>query len=178
MTRFEYKVVPTSTRPPKIKGVRDPSERMRRAFEDLLNGLADQGWEYVRRDRVPLEAASGFLRRKELREDVVLIFRRPVSVSLAEQAAEDEARYGLEPSTRSVAAPAPSYAAAELGDARLPAHADEDGEARPEMHARAALRGERPTGAQPLFARRIEAAREAVRAKASPPISARRDEER
>ena len=173
MTRFEYKVVPTSTRPPKIKGVRDPSERMRRAFEDLLNGLADQGWEYVRRDRVPLEAASGFLRRKELREDVVLIFRRPVSVSLAEQAAEDEARYGLEPSPRPARVAVPDH-----DDARLPAHADADGEAQPEVHARAALRGERPTGAQPLFARRIEAARESLRAKASPPISARRDEER
>ena len=162
MTHYEYKVVPTSTRPPRIKGVRDASERMRRAYEDLLNGLASQGWEYVRRDLVTVEARSGFLRRKEVRDDVVLIFRRAQGIPLSAQAADDDRAFAPEIQDR-------------FDDPLPDPHGLED-EAGAESPARTELRGERPTGAQPLFARRIEAAREALRTRADPPLSARRDD--
>ena len=163
MTRYEYKVVPTSTRPPKVKGVRDPSERMRRAFEDLLNGLADQGWDYVRRDTMTVEAKSGLLRRKELREDTVLIFRREMPPSLAEEA--EEAAYHPR-AVPDVAADGWDREAGEAVEEVPPVQ-------RPASPA--PLRSDRPTGAQPLFARRIEAAREALRSQDGPRLSARRD---
>lgn len=166
MTRYEYKVVPVSTRPPKMKGVRDPSERMRRAFEDLLNGLADQGWNYVRRDVIVVEAASGILRRKEVREETVLIFRREIEASLAALAEEDHY-------------PRPfAHPVEPRGDAEAEPWMDEDAGENDGDPAAPAPRFERPTGAQPLFARRIEAARDKLRSQAAPTISARRDTDR
>ena len=164
MTRYEYKVVPASARPPKIKGVRDPSERMRRAFEDLLNGLADQGWDYVRRDVMLVEAKPGFLRRKELREDTVLIFRREIAPSLAEEA--EGAHYARFPRV------AEGEADQAFGEPAT-AEGEDDADGHPEAPAASAL--DRPTGAQPLFARRVEAAREAFRSQGGPRLSARRD---
>ena len=165
MTRYEYKVVPASSRPPKIKGVRDASERMRRAFEDLLNGLADQGWNYVRRDVMTVEARSGVLRRKEVRDETVLIFRREVAATLAELAEDDHY-------TRPAARPAPQPLADDLPDWPVDAAGDEDAD------VAMAQVPERPTGAQPLFARRIEAARDKLRSQAGPTLSARRDADR
>ena len=163
MTRYEYKVVPASARPPKIKGVRDPSERMRRAFEDLLNGLADQGWNYVRRDVMLVEAKPGLLRRKEMREDTVLIFRREVMPSLAQEA--EDVHYARFPQAHPEDGAAPFEVE---GD-------DTEGDEADAVPAPPAPRGDRPTGAQPLFARRVEAAREALKSQATPRLSARRD---
>ena len=167
MTRYEYKVVPTSTHPPRIKGVRDASERMRRAFEDLLNGLADQGWEYVRRDVVTVEARPGLLRRKEMRDDVVLIFRRALNLPLSAQAAGDalyDDGYAQEDDP-------------ERDDRSEPHSAPSDDWDDPGPGARHDLRGERPDGGQSLSSRRLDAARQALRGRTDPPLSARREDE-
>lgn len=74
--RFEYKLIPAPAEPPRIKGVRGASARYARGLEDTLNEMAGQGWEYVRVDRVPVTASRGFLRRKEERDETLLVFRR------------------------------------------------------------------------------------------------------
>ena len=76
MPRYEYKVVPAPTKGLKAKGVKGAEARFSYAIEDLMNGLAAQGWEYQRAETLPsVERAGLTSTTTEWRN--LLVFRRP-----------------------------------------------------------------------------------------------------
>lgn len=75
MPRFEYKVVPAPAKGLKGKGVKGAEARFSHALQELMNGLAGYGWEYVRAETLPsLERAGLTGTTTEWRN--VLVFRR------------------------------------------------------------------------------------------------------
>lgn len=76
MPRYEYKVVPAPTKGRKGKGIKGAEARFSNALQDLMNGLAGYGWEYLRAETLPSIERSGLTSTTtEWRN--VLIFRRP-----------------------------------------------------------------------------------------------------
>jgi hypothetical protein len=75
MSRFEYKVVPAPAKGLKGKGVKGAEARFSHGLEDLINGLAGDGWEYQRAEILPSVERAGLTgTTTEWRN--VLIFRR------------------------------------------------------------------------------------------------------
>lgn len=75
MPRYEYKVVPAPTRGLKAKGVKTAEARFSYAIQELMNGLAGDGWEYQRAETLPSVERSGLTSTTtEWRN--VLVFRR------------------------------------------------------------------------------------------------------
>lgn len=89
MQRFEYKSVPAPKKGEKAKGVKGSDGRMALAMTTTLNDMAEQGWEYLRADTLPLEERSG-LTSRTVHYYTVLVFRR------AHQA-QGEADFGVMP---------------------------------------------------------------------------------
>lgn len=76
MPRYEYKVVPAPAKGLKGKGVRGAEARFSYALQELMNGLAGDGWEYQRAETLPsLERAGLTGTTTEWRN--LLVFRRP-----------------------------------------------------------------------------------------------------
>ncbi len=75
MPRYEYKVVPAPNRGIKGKGVKGAEARFSHAIQELMNGLAGDGWEYQRAETLPSVERSGLTSTTtEWRH--VLVFRR------------------------------------------------------------------------------------------------------
>ncbi|MDF3414101.1 DUF4177 domain-containing protein [Sulfitobacter sp. M57] len=75
MPRFEYKVVPAPQKGLKAKGIKGAEARFSHALEELMNGLAGDGWEYQRAETLPsIERAGLTSTTTEWRN--VLVFRR------------------------------------------------------------------------------------------------------
>ncbi len=75
MPRYEYKVVPAPQKGLKAKGVKGAEARFSHALAELMNGLADDGWEYQRAETLPsIERAGLTSTTTEWRN--VLVFRR------------------------------------------------------------------------------------------------------
>lgn len=75
MPRYEYKVVPAPSRGLKGKGVKGAEARFSHALQELMNGLAGDGWEYQRAETLPsVERAGLTSTTTEWRN--VLVFRR------------------------------------------------------------------------------------------------------
>lgn len=76
MPRYEYKVVPAPNRGVKAKGIKGPEGRFSHGLEELMNGLAADGWEYQRAETLPSVERAGLTgTTTEWRN--VLVFRRP-----------------------------------------------------------------------------------------------------
>ena len=76
MPRYEYKIVPAPNRGVKAKGVKGAEARFSHGLEELMNGLAADGWEYQRAETLPSVERTGLTgTTTEWRN--VLVFRRP-----------------------------------------------------------------------------------------------------
>ena len=96
MRQFEYMAVPAPTTGTKAKGVKTREDRFALSMTDILNDHADEGWEYVRAEMLPMEERKG-LTGTQTNYQNVLIFRRLQAQALT----LDEG-----PRVRSVPAPA------------------------------------------------------------------------
>lgn len=74
MPKYEYKVVPAPVRSLPKKDVQAGVDPAAFTFESILNEAAYGGWEFVRRECMPLERRKFFGSVKESHE--MLIFRR------------------------------------------------------------------------------------------------------
>lgn len=90
MADYEYTVIPAPMRGEKVRGARTPSERFAPALAAALNGMAAQGWEYVRAETLPSEERSGLTSRTTVWHNL-LVFRRPVASAAARPLATGEA---------------------------------------------------------------------------------------
>lgn len=59
MPIYEYKVVPAPTKGKKAKGLRGADIRFAFAFEELLNDMGVDGWEYLRAETLPCDERQG-----------------------------------------------------------------------------------------------------------------------
>jgi hypothetical protein len=74
MPFYEYKVVPSPEKTPKARGLKGPA-RFANALQQLMNDLAQDGWEYQRAESLPDEERKGLTGRTEVTRHV-LVFRR------------------------------------------------------------------------------------------------------
>ncbi|MDT8328147.1 MAG: DUF4177 domain-containing protein, partial [Roseovarius sp.] len=80
MTVYEYKVVPAPRRGRKAPGVKTPEARFALGFEDVLNALGRDGWEYLRADILPSEERQGLASSHTVYRSV-LVFAREIATS-------------------------------------------------------------------------------------------------
>lgn len=106
MRQFEYMAVPAPTTGTKAKGVKTREDRFALSMTDILNDHADEGWEYVRAEMLPMEERKGLTGTQTSYQNV-LIFRRLQSAPLA-----------LDDGPRVRSVPAPTF------DEPAPANAD------------------------------------------------------
>ncbi|SFQ94934.1 DUF4177 domain-containing protein [Poseidonocella sedimentorum] len=83
--KFEYKVVVAPVRGTKSKGVRGTAERFALSLETQMNDCAAEGWEYHRTETLPAQR-RGWLGRRHVEEQNLLVFRRAVEEAAAEPA--------------------------------------------------------------------------------------------
>lgn len=76
MTQYDYKVVPAPSRGVKAKGVKGAEARFAHAMELQLNGLAADGWEFLRAETLPSEERQGLTSTTTTYRSI-LVFRRP-----------------------------------------------------------------------------------------------------
>lgn len=75
MPHYEYKVVPAPTKGQKAKGIRGPEARFAHAVQELMNAMAEHGWEYQRAETLPSTERAGLTgSTTEWRN--MLVFRR------------------------------------------------------------------------------------------------------
>ena len=72
---YEYKVVPAPRRGEKARTAKTTEDRFAYAVQSLMNGLAADGWEYVRADTLPCDERSGLTGTKTSFQNM-LVFRR------------------------------------------------------------------------------------------------------
>ena len=139
MQRHEYKVVPAPQKGTKARGVKTPEGRFANSIEQLLNQMAQDGWEYQRAELLPSEERSG-LTGSAVNWRNVLVFRRALATAEAEptpppiEEEKEEEPQQVRPvpgpgeliseSDTSVAAPAPI--SAEVKDPPLTLKQDDD----------------------------------------------------
>ena len=75
MRQFEYIAVPAPTTGTKAKGVKTREDRFALSMTDILNDHAEEGWEYVRAEMLPMEERKGLTGTQTSYQNV-LIFRR------------------------------------------------------------------------------------------------------
>ncbi|MEM8803131.1 MAG: DUF4177 domain-containing protein [Pseudomonadota bacterium] len=75
MRKFEYKAVPAPMTGTKAKGVKTTEDRFALSLSELLNEMAEDGWEYVRAETLPCEERKG-LTGRETKYQNILIFKR------------------------------------------------------------------------------------------------------
>jgi hypothetical protein len=117
---FEYKVVPAPRRGEKTRTAKTTEDRFAYAVQSLMNGLAEEGWEYVRADTLPCDERSGLTGTKTSFQNL-LVFRRALADADEVPAfiATDRAAPARapDPIPRLGAAEAPAGAAPSLGPA-------------------------------------------------------------
>lgn len=79
MTRYEYRLIQAPTEPPRVKGVKGAVPRYLHGLTDAMNDMGRDGWSYVRTDRLPVSSRRGLLRRKDVHEELVMVFRRVIA---------------------------------------------------------------------------------------------------
>ena len=75
MPRYEYKVVPAPLKGLRGKGVKGAEARFAFAVQDAINGMAGDGWEYLRAETLPSLERSG-LTGSTTEGRNLLVFRR------------------------------------------------------------------------------------------------------
>ena len=115
---YEYKVVPAPRRGEKARTAKTTEDRFAYAVQSLMNGLAADGWEYVRADTLPCDERSGLTGTKTSFQNL-LVFRRALDDGKAMPAfiEMDRAAPAPDPIPRLGAAEAPAGAAPSLGSA-------------------------------------------------------------
>ncbi|WP_377189950.1 DUF4177 domain-containing protein [Ruegeria meonggei] len=108
MQRYEYKVVPAPQKGAKAKGVKTAEGRFAASIEQVLNQMAQDGWEYQRAELLPSEERAG-LTSSTVNWRNVLVFRRELDVTHTSARSAPEAAAMAQPITGpgTVAAPAP-----------------------------------------------------------------------
>jgi hypothetical protein len=111
MTAYEYRVVPAPSRGVKVKGAKTTEARFAHALSELMNALADEGWEYQRADTLPCEERVGLTGRRT-RHHSMLVFRRalPGTAQAADRTADVPVAPIAEPAAVAAASPAPRLA--------------------------------------------------------------------
>lgn len=85
MGMYEYRVIPAPNRGQKAKGLKTADARFAFAIEDIINKLAEDGWEYQRADMLPNTERAGFT-STETQWRNLLVFRRPKRAKAEEPA--------------------------------------------------------------------------------------------
>lgn len=80
MPRYEYKIVPAPAQGEKSRGIKTAEDRFAFALANAINGLAREGWEYVRCDTLPTEERAGLTKRRTVYVNL-LVFRREVDLA-------------------------------------------------------------------------------------------------
>ena len=75
MRKFEYKAVPAPNTGTKAKGVKTTEDRFALSLSNILNEMAEEGWEYVRAETLPCTERKGFTGTQQTYQNL-LIFRR------------------------------------------------------------------------------------------------------
>lgn len=75
MPHYEYRVVAAPTRGVKAKGIKSNEARFAHALEQLMNGMAEDGWEYQRAETLPSVERSGLTSSTTTWRNV-MVFRR------------------------------------------------------------------------------------------------------
>ncbi len=115
MQRFEYKVIPAPKRGEKAKGAKSTEDRFAFALTQLMNGLGQEGWDYVRADTLPCDERVGLTGTKTTFQNM-LVFRRALPEAV--MPAVDLALPAFAP----IRASAPDANAADLAATLWPAH--------------------------------------------------------
>jgi len=74
---FEYKVVPAPKKAKSARGVRGGPAKFAHSMTVLMNEMAQEGWQYLRADTLPMEERQG-LTKKTVNYHSLLVFRRPL----------------------------------------------------------------------------------------------------
>lgn len=77
MSQVEYKVIPAPTRGRKAPGVKTPEGQFALGFEDALNEMARDGWQYLRSDILPSVERQGLTSSHTVYRSV-LVFQRDI----------------------------------------------------------------------------------------------------
>ena len=77
MSAYEYHVLPAPRKGSSAKGVNGGAAKFANAITEMMNTMAEGGWEYLRADTLPCEERQG-LTGKTVKYHSMLVFRRPV----------------------------------------------------------------------------------------------------
>ncbi|MEO1724146.1 MAG: hypothetical protein AAFR84_17305 [Pseudomonadota bacterium] len=105
---YQYKLVGAPERGTRRRGTKTGSERVAAAMQEIVAQHAQEGWEFVRTDTLPVNEPRGFFGARRIVMRAVLVFRRQVRQSPAVR--ESYIGEGAAPP----AAPAPAPAAEPL----------------------------------------------------------------
>lgn len=83
MPEFEYKVITAPRKAEKVKGIRNGDERFAHTITNIINTLAEEGWEYLRAESLPVDEKASMMGKVVEKYLSLLVFRR-------EKAAEQE----------------------------------------------------------------------------------------
>ena len=75
MRKFEYKAMPAPQQGKKARGVKSTPDRFALSMTDVLNEMAQDGWEYVRAETLPCDERKGLTGTQTTYQNI-LIFRR------------------------------------------------------------------------------------------------------
>lgn len=81
MAQYEYKVIPTPSRPRRAKGVKGTPARFAHVLTEAINAEAADGWQFVKTETLPMEAPKGWFGGKEETFQSVIVFKRPIASS-------------------------------------------------------------------------------------------------
>ncbi|QHQ34103.1 DUF4177 domain-containing protein [Algicella marina] len=81
MQNFEYRVVSAPRKARRAKGAKTPQDRFARTLTDVINAEAENGWEYLRAESLPVEEKKGMLSSPTESYHSVLVFRRNVTAA-------------------------------------------------------------------------------------------------
>ena len=89
MRTHEYKVVAAPHQGRKAKGVKATADRFALSLGDVLNEMAEDGWDYVRAETLPCDERRGLTGTQTTFQNV-LVFRRAVAGAAETVPTDDE----------------------------------------------------------------------------------------
>ena len=76
---YEYKTIPAPMAG-SSKEIKDYDWRFAHAIDSVINDMARKGWDYMRKDTLPVHERRGWLRRRVQTQCTLLVFRRVCQV--------------------------------------------------------------------------------------------------
>ena len=76
---YEYEILPAPSKIERHAGLKTDDERLAVSFAMTINMMAEEGWEYVRADRIDIDNTTG-ISGPQTKTHMLLVFRRPISV--------------------------------------------------------------------------------------------------